>query len=762
MDNYSFTELPILPDVNTIRKEINISMLIRYILFPFTIIFLYFGREKLPYPLELIIVFIVFLIIFIILHLLSLSKIFLVKIYFISPFIDFLISPFTIHYSGGFISPFILINLLTGICSLIMSSYSKYISRYVNILILVNYIVISFLQKYGVLYNKVEYARVLMENSAFFYFIVIANSFIIFLGSLYVENINRHIHLLINDLTHSFDSILKGTTAVVSEDFFANLARYGAASFGVRCLYIAEIKDNNKKLETLAIWNGNSVLNNYSMSIQDTLAFEIIKEPEKKIYSIEALHSYPLDPITSLFDIKFVFGVLLKNSKGKPIGVMSILNDNIPSNLYLMDSLMSIFASRAAAEIERKNVEEEKIQIEHQLAHSQKIEAIGQIASNIVHDFNNIITAIAGYTQLLRKKIGAESPYIDMVDHILKATHNASNLTNQITMFVKKESVSEVVVNVHTVIDFAISLLKQVAIKNINIKILKEFNATEYFTIGNESMLQNVILNLGINARDACEKKENGVISYYTSNVYLDENNVLCKSFSIKEGEYVEIKVSDNGCGIKKENIDRIFEPYFSTKPKEKGTGLGLSNVWKYVETFKGAIKVESEEGAGSTFFLYLPVINQDIPRDGVIESSKLKMSEPLSQKEYISTNKRKKFILIADDEESFRDIYSSILSENGYDVHSCKDGIEAVNFVKESKFNIDLIILDIIMPNLNGPQAMEEIRKYIPQVKILFTSGFSNDGILKSLLSYPNTAFLLKPIEEEKLLSFVFSFLSQ
>ncbi|MCX7726272.1 MAG: response regulator, partial [Chitinispirillaceae bacterium] len=278
-------------------------------------------------------------------------------------------------------------------------------------------------------------------------------------------------------------------------------------------------------------------------------------------------------------------------------------------------------------------------------------------------------------------------------------------------------------------------------------------------------MLQNVILNLGINARDACEGKEDGVISYFTNSIYLEEGNVLCKSFSIKEGKYIEIRVSDNGCGIKKEIIDRIFEPFFSTKPKEKGTGLGLANVWRYIETFKGAIRVESEEGVGSTFFLYLPVITQNIPietKEEIVKLQKERMSEPLPKEVTTSPDIPKKIILIADDEESFRNIYSTILSEYGYIVYTCKDGLEAVNFVKSSNFPIDLIILDVIMPNLNGPQAMEEIRKYIPEVKILFTSGFSNDNILKPLLSSPNTAFLLKPIEEEKLLNFISSFLSQ
>lgn len=762
MDNYSLTSLPILPDDNTIRKEINISMLIRYILFPFTILFLCHARKNLPYPPQLTFVLSIFLLLFIILHLLSLNKKLLIKIYFILPFIDFLISPLTIHYTGGFISPFILINVLTGICSLIMSTSSKYISRYVNILILVNYIIVSILQKQGILYNPVEYSRELMKNSTFFYFVVTVTSFVIILGSLYVEKINSHIHNLLQDLTRSFDSIVKGTTGVVSEDFFVNLARYGVASFGIKCLYIAKIKENKKNLETLVIWIDNKIEKNYSISLENAFVNEILKNPNQRIYSIEALKNYRDDPLTSLFEINFIFGLPLKNSKGKIIGVMMILHDEIPQNLYLIYSLLSIFASRAAAEIERKNAEEEKIQIEHQLAHSQKIEALGQITSSIVHDFNNIITAIGGYAQLLKKRLGVENPLVEMVEHIIKATNNASNLTNQLTLFAKKEAISETIVNVHTVIDFTISLLRQVTSKNPNIKILKQLNATEFFTIGNESMLQNVLLNLGINARDACENKEEGIISYSTESVYLDKEDMLCKSFSIQEGKYIEIEVKDNGCGIKKEIIDRIFEPFFSTKPKEKGTGLGLANVWRYIETFKGAITVESEEGVGSTFSLYLPVITQNIPIEEKKESQKESVFEPFTRNENFPSEHRKKFILIADDEESFRNIYSTILSENGYRVHTCKDGVEAVTFVKENNFPIDLIILDVIMPNLNGPKAMEEIRKYRPDVKILFTSGFANENILQPHLSSPNTAFLLKPIEEEKLLNFISTFLTQ
>ncbi|MBN1575121.1 MAG: response regulator [Chitinispirillaceae bacterium] len=406
----------------------------------------------------------------------------------------------------------------------------------------------------------------------------------------------------------------------------------------------------------------------------------------------------------------------------------------------LARSFDSLIKKTAAAELERKLTDEKRTQAEHQLAHAQKMEAIGHLAGGIAHDFNNIITAIGGYASLLKKRMDAKEPSANYVEHIIDAGRHAKMMINQLSMFVKNDQPQVELLDVHSVISASISMLPADVGEGITLS--ADLKARPSFTSGDTTLLKNVFLNLVINACDACEKGT-GSIAFGTEAVTLDSGNMLCRSFSIDPGPFIRITVSDNGRGMGGEVLDRIFEPFFTTKPKGKGMGLGLSNVWRYIETFKGAIEVRSKPGEGTSFFIYLPLI--EIPTSSSPSAPAVTSPQP-----------SRRTILIVDDEPSVREIYSEILIENGYVVHTAGDGREAIDILDKNAGAIDLVLLDMIMPRMNGTDTFHAIRTRFPQMRILLMSGSLDQEKVASLLQEPATAFFQKPCDDEQLIQHV------
>jgi signal transduction histidine kinase len=281
-------------------------------------------------------------------------------------------------------------------------------------------------------------------------------------------------------------------------------------------------------------------------------------------------------------------------------------------NMHLIEPIVSVFASRAAAELERKNNEDKRKSVEMQLAQAHKMAAIGQLAGGIAHDFNNTISAISGYAHLLRSKLDPASPYQKYIQHIIGAGSRTADLVGQLAQFSHRGTANAQRVNTHELMDETIVFLERTITSSISVE--KQFNAKRPVTEGDGTLLQNVLLNLGINARDAMEEK-GGEIVFATFDAVLEDGNALCQSFNIEPGNYLLICVSDTGSGMNSDVLSHVFEPFFTTKPKGKGTGLGLANVWGYIENFKGAIEVKSAEGKGATFSLYLPMARSLVPK---------------------------------------------------------------------------------------------------------------------------------------------------
>lgn len=301
-----------------------------------------------------------------------------------------------------------------------------------------------------------------------------------------------------------------------------------------------------------------------------------------------------------------IFGVVLRDSNGVPIGIFCVVSENNITNKYLINAVISVFSSRAAAELERKRIDERQKQTEQQLTQANKLNVIGQLAGGITHDLNNLLTVGMGYTNMLVGKIEKSTQLHMFASQVLSTTKRASELTSMLAKYLRKEKIETVPIDLNNLVNDTVLFMENMISKNIEIVRILSFDSMKI--MGDRTKLQNVLMNLIINARDAIGKNR-GCITVKTVLSVLESESALLQNFQIEPGTYCTVEVSDTGTGMEEETIEHLFEPFFTTKPNGLGTGLGLANVRGYIDIHRGAIEVKSELGKGSCFRLYFPLI---------------------------------------------------------------------------------------------------------------------------------------------------------
>lgn len=374
----------------------------------------------------------------------------------------------------------------------------------------------------------------------------------------------------------------------------------------------------------------------------------------------------------------------------------------------------------------------DKVQLEAQLRHSQKMDAVGQLAGGIAHDFNNMLGGILGAAQLL-KASGKDwdSSELELVEMIDTSAQRAADLTLKLLMFSRKSKNESASMNLHTIIKDAAALLRRSLDKKIKLRI--DLKAIVDTVQGNNSQLQNSIMNMCINASHAMP--DGGDILISTRNIDIDETYCKVSPFDISPGSFIEIEIRDTGTGIPNEILEKIFDPFFTTKEQGKGTGLGLSTVYGIIKNHNGSITVYSEQGVGTAFHIYLPL-----------------SSETVHKKDEETVTHGTGTILLIDDERIIRFTAKAILKELGYDVIMAKNGRAGVELFKKEKPRIDLVILDMIMPIMNGREAFMKMKEIDEHVKIILSSGFSKSEDLAELEKRGLSGFIRKPYRKSEL----------
>jgi len=380
----------------------------------------------------------------------------------------------------------------------------------------------------------------------------------------------------------------------------------------------------------------------------------------------------------------------------------------------------------------------EKKKLEAQLQQAQKMEAIGTLAGGIAHDFNNMLQAISGYTQILLMGKKASDPDYEKLEAIEKSAQRASDLTKRLLIFSRKVESKLRPVGLNQEIEQVSKMLERTIPKMINI----ELHLAENLKIINAdpAQIEQIMMNLGVNARDAMP--DGGRLIFETENVILDEQ--YCKiHLGARPGKYVKLSISDTGHGMDREILSHIFEPFYTTKETGKGTGLGLAMVYGIVKNHDGYIMCYSEPGEGTTFKIYFPIIEKEI-----------KTME--SKEEKVPIKGGSETILLVDDEEAIRELGEDIFTRFGYTVLMASDGESALEIYSQKKEEINLVILDIIMPGIGGRRCLEKLLKMNPRVKVIIASGYSINGPTKEVLEAGAKGFISKPYDMRGMLKTV------
>ncbi|MFD1216450.1 hybrid sensor histidine kinase/response regulator [Microbulbifer celer] len=394
---------------------------------------------------------------------------------------------------------------------------------------------------------------------------------------------------------------------------------------------------------------------------------------------------------------------LLRNDDGDAIGVLSIGSDITKQRL-----------------------------LEEELRQAQKMQAIGELAGGIAHDFNNMIHGIAGFAEIIHQTT-CDSKTAEYSKQILTTAQHATELTKQLLTFARKGSYHLSDCNTHDIIRDVCAMLERTIDRKIQVQ--QQLNAERPHVKGDSAQLQSALLNLGINAKDAMPA--GGTLVFSTSDVTVDRP-ISISDFQLEAGKYLQINVSDSGTGMSEEVRQRIFEPFFTTKASGRGAGLGLAAVYGTTHLHKGAIQCRSEFGKGSSFDLYLPIIKD--------------CSKELSKVSKVKATERSIHMMVVDDEAIVRSYSKTLFEMHGHTVDTFASPQEAIEHYRKNSHKIDLVLLDMIMPQMDGQQLFAELKRINPDIKAMLSSGYSVESKVQEILKAGILDCIKKPFTYDQL----------
>jgi signal transduction histidine kinase len=437
------------------------------------------------------------------------------------------------------------------------------------------------------------------------------------------------------------------------------------------------------------------------------------------------------------FETKSILCVPLK-TKTKLIGVLEVINKEDGTAFTEEDAtLLSIFAYQAGMAIENarryselKERFEEEMQIQKSLGVSEKLRALGQMASGVAHDFNNLLMGIQGHTSLMLLNVDSSHPHYQRLKKIEDSVEGGADLTKQLLDFARGEKYEVSPADLNNLIGKSSQIFGRT---KEELKILKKFQKDIWTVNVDQGQITQVLLNLYVNAWQAMPG--GGELHLETENVTLEGDDI--KPFGLDPGNYVQISITDTGEGMDEETRQRIFDPFFTTKGIAIGTGLGLASTYGIIKNHRGIIDVHSEKDKGTTFHIYLPAAERGVKN--VMDFSE-------------ETLKGKETVLLVDDEDIILDVGKQMLKKMGYQVLLAKGAKEAIEVYKENRDKIDLVILDMIMPEMVGDEAFDRLKEIDPKIKVLLSSGYNIDGKASELLERGCNGFIQKPFSMKQL----------
>jgi len=402
-------------------------------------------------------------------------------------------------------------------------------------------------------------------------------------------------------------------------------------------------------------------------------------------------------------------------------------------------SLSREVAERRTAEEEVRKINEEleervarrtaeRVALEDQLLHSQKMEAVGRLAGGVAHDFNNLLTVILGYNEMLRDRVQQDDAALEYSDEVKHAAERASALTNQLLAFSRRQVAIPRVVDLNEIVLGIDKMLRRIIGEDIQLEVRQSRGIPPVKV--DPSHIDQVIMNLAVNSRDAMP--DGGTLTIETASVDLTRE-YAGRHIGVEPGTYVMLAVSDTGSGMDAATKARLFEPFFTTKEKGKGTGLGLSIVYGIVKQNGGEVLVYSEPGQGTSFKIYLPVVME--PADAVVRAA-----------DGGSAARATETILLVEDEPQVRSLTRTMLARLGYRVLEAESADEALSITSKYEGPLDLVLTDLVMPRMSGTDLARQMQTTRPAIRVLYMSGYTDYGVIGQGILTADTPFIQKP----------------
>lgn len=499
----------------------------------------------------------------------------------------------------------------------------------------------------------------------------------------------------------ALENILQAFAEKSELDFYDAILIQLANTLECDIAFLARYTDTDKnKVRTDSLYMDGSIVDNMEYEIKDTPC-EVTLIQGAQVYPSDVYKHFPKAPMLQQLQVEGYAGIPIIKKNGDTSGFMVALWKEPTFDKSLILPILKLFTEYIVVESERREEQIKLEKLEEQLRHSQKMDAIGQLAGGIAHDFNNMLMGIMGAADLLKPHLNETPESLEYYTTINTSCQRASKLTRQLLTFARKQPVGTDKADLHQVIYNTVSLLSNTIDRRITMK--TDLMAQSHTVIGDSAQLQNVLMNLCINAAQAMP---NGGSIQITTRSLLPE-------------QHIEIKISDEGCGIPDELLPKIYDPFFTTKPQGKGTGLGLSAVLGTVQQHSGTIDVESTTNKGTIFTIKLPTAPNEAPKKKTTENERSGAGR----------------ILLIEDEPAIRLITSKMLTRLGYEVIATENGDAGLKKFKEDDAQYDLVVLDMEMPEMNGHDCFFAMKKINPTLRAILTSGYSEGHNVEAML---------------------------